>query len=77
MKFFNTPFVKAAGERALKTFAQTLIASLTISSAPLDVLHANWVADLSLALGATALSVLTSLASLTSLGPDQGAHSAA
>ena len=58
-------FFEAAGERAVKTFAQTLIAVLTLSSAPLDVMHTAWQGDLSLALGATLLSLLTSLAGVT------------
>lgn len=58
-------FFEAAAERAVKTFAQTLIAVLTLSSAPIDVMHTAWQGDLSLALGATLLSLLTSLAGLT------------
>jgi hypothetical protein len=58
-------FFEAAGERAVKTFAQTLIAVLTLSSAPLDVMHTAWQGDLSVAVGATLLSLLTSLAGLT------------
>jgi hypothetical protein len=61
----NLSFFEAAAERAVKTFAQTLIAVLTLSSAPLDVMHTAWQGDLSLALGATLLSLLTSLAGLT------------
>lgn len=51
-------------ERAVKTFAQSLIAALTMSSAPLDVIHADWIAALSLAVGAAILSLLTSLSSI-------------
>lgn len=61
----NLTFFEAAGERAVKTFAQTLIAVLTLSSAPLDVMHTAWQGDVSLAVGATLLSLLTSLAGLT------------
>jgi hypothetical protein len=61
----NLTFFEAAGERAVKTFAQTLIAVLTLSSAPIDVMHTAWQGDLSLAVGATLLSLLTSLAGLT------------
>lgn len=58
------PFWVAVGERAVKTFAQALLATLAVSSAPLDVLHVNWAGALSIGLGATLLSVLTSLSGL-------------
>lgn len=61
---FAPAFWKAAGERAVKTFAQTLFAALTLSSVSIDVLHVNWVGALSIALGATVGSLLTSLAGL-------------
>jgi hypothetical protein len=64
-------FWLAAAERAVKTFAQALLALLTASSAPLDLLHTNWVGCLSVAAGAAVLSVLTSL---TSLGDAPGKH---
>jgi len=74
--WLKSPFLLALGERAVKTFAQTLLASLTLSAAPVDLLHANWAADLSLAAGAALLSVLTSLTSLTPLSPEKGDHAA-
>jgi hypothetical protein len=61
---FSRTFLSSMAERALKTFSQSLIAALTLSSTSIDVLHVNWVGDLSLALGATLFSVLTSLAGL-------------
>lgn len=64
-------FWKAAGERAVKTFAQTLIAVLTASSLPLDILNVDWQGALGVAAGATFLSVMTSLASL---GDAPGKH---
>ena len=52
---------KAAGIRAVKTFAQALIASVGTSVALLDV---NWSYALSVAAVAAILSLLTSLAGL-------------
>jgi hypothetical protein len=62
-------FWKAAAERAVKTFAQALLATLTLSSGPLDVLAINWVGVVSVAVGATVLSLLTSLAGTVSPAP--------
>lgn len=62
---FSKSFLDGVAERAVKTFAQTLLAVLTLSSQPVDVFHANWVSALSVALGAGLLSVLTSVVSLT------------
>jgi hypothetical protein len=67
----TSAFWKAAAERAAKTFAQSLLATLTLASTPVDVLHTDWLGVLSVAVGATVLSVLTSL---TSLGDAPGKH---
>ena len=56
MKWF-----KAAGIRALKTFAQTAISMVTVGQAFIDV---NWLNVLSVAGVACILSILTSLAGL-------------
>jgi hypothetical protein len=53
-------FWKNLAERALKTFAQALLAAL--GTGALDVIHVNWIGALSVAVGATVLSVLTSVA---------------
>lgn len=50
-----------AAERAVKTFAQTVLAVFGVGA--LDVLHADWGNALSLAAGATVLSLLTSVGS--------------
>lgn len=55
-------FITDAAERAIKTFAQTLLAYFGADA--LDVLQANWPNALSVALGAVVLSALTSLLSL-------------
>jgi len=54
-------WIKAAGIRALKTVAQTMVASLTVGMAMSDV---DWANLLSISLLAGILSVLTSVAGL-------------
>jgi hypothetical protein len=58
----SSQFLKDAAERAIKTFAQTLLAYF--GAGVFDVLHANWGNALSIAAGATVLSVLSSLVSV-------------
>lgn len=58
---FTVPFWKAAAERAIKTFAQTLVVLLGASA--VDILAVDWPQALSLAAGAAVVSVLTSIAS--------------
>lgn len=53
-------FWKDLGERAIKTFAQTLLAVLAVG---VPVWEMEWVSALGIAAGATVLSVLTSIAS--------------
>ena len=54
-------WIKAAGIRALKTFAQTAVSLLTVGQAFIDV---NWVNVLSISLVASIISILTSLSGL-------------
>ncbi len=54
-------WLKAAGIRAVKTFAQTAVSLLTVGQAFIDV---NWVNVLSISLVASIISILTSLAGL-------------
>lgn len=60
-------FWLATAERAVKTFAQALLAALTITQTAgtigVDVLNVDWATAVSLAIGATILSVLTSIGS--------------
>lgn len=58
---FNVKFIRAAAERALKTFAQALAAALLVDGGSL--LDADWSTALSLAGMAAILSVLTSFGS--------------
>jgi len=69
MSVFGGYFWKCTAERAIKAFAQSLVALLSASS--LGLLDVNWVATLSTAAMATLLSVLTSVAG-TRIGPDNG-----
>lgn len=54
-------WIKAAGIRALKTFAQAAVSMLTIGQAVTDV---NWLSVLSVSAVAAVISLLTSLAGL-------------
>lgn len=60
----NKKWFKAAGIRALKTFAQTMIACIGTSLVLTDV---NWVSVLSASALAALLSILTSIAGLPEL----------
>jgi hypothetical protein len=57
-------FWVGTAERALKTFFQSFLAAMAVTSPTLDILHTNWAGVLSLAFGATLLSVATSMASI-------------
>jgi hypothetical protein len=62
-------FWAAVGERAAKTFCQTL--AVTLGAGAFDVLTVPWQAALSMSAGATLVSVLMSISSagLTGGGP--------
>ncbi len=57
---FSTAFARALLERAVRTFAQSLVAVGLVGAT--DVLNANWTEALSVAALATILSALTSIA---------------
>lgn len=61
MRIFTKEWFKAAGIRALRTFAQAAIAACGTSALLSDV---NWLSVLSIAALAALLSILTSLAGL-------------
>ncbi|MGN6299700.1 MAG: holin [Angustibacter sp.] len=61
MSYFSRAFLAAAGERALKTFAQTLAALLAAGGA--GVLDVDWLGGLSVAASAAVVSLLSSVAS--------------
>lgn len=54
-------WLKAAGIRAIKTFAQTALSMLTIGQAVIDI---NWLNVLSVSAVAALISILTSVAGL-------------
>lgn len=68
MKNFKE-WIKAAGIRAVKTIAQTAVATIGTSAVLGDV---NWIAVLSASALAGILSLLTSVAGLPELKNEQG-----
>lgn len=68
---FTKEFWKDAAERAIKTFAQSLIAVLSVAVAA-PIWELNWVEALGVSLTATALSLLTSIAGTGTGNPETG-----
>ena len=68
---FTKEFWKDAAERAIKTFAQTLVALLSVAVAA-PIWDLNWVEALGVAGTATALSLLTSIAGSGTGNPETG-----
>lgn len=62
---FSKEWMKAAGIRAVKTFAQTAVSMLTVGQAMLDI---NWMHVLSVSAVASIISILTSVAGLPEVG---------
>ncbi|SDR76114.1 holin [Corynebacterium timonense] len=65
---FATTFWKGAAERAVKTFAQSLVAAIGVGTA-VPVWELGWEEMLGIAATATVLSVLTSIASAGAAEP--------
>ena len=63
-KEYLKKWIKAAGIRALKTFAQAAVASISVGAAMSDI---DWVPVLSVAAVAAVCSILTSIAGLPEL----------
>lgn len=68
---FTKTFWKDATERAIKTFAQTLVALLSVAVAA-PIWDLNWTEALGVSLTATALSLLTSIAGTGTGNPETG-----
>ena len=64
MKYNFKDWAKAAGIRAVKTFAQTALSMLTVGQAFIEV---NWINVLSVSGVAAVISLLTSVAGLPEL----------
>ena len=60
----NTVWFKAAGVRALKTFAQAMLAWLALGTATTGVLDVDWKGGLGIAALAAVVSILTSMVGL-------------
>ena len=60
-KLCSKSWWKAAGTRAIKTFAQTFVGSVTVGMAISDI---NWLTVASIAAVASVLSLMTSIAGL-------------
>lgn len=67
-KFFNRNWAKATAVRAIKTVAQTAVATIGVSAVMTDV---NWIAVGSASLLAGVLSVLTSIAGLPEVSEEE------
>ena len=67
MKTMTKNWIKAAGTRALKTVAQTAIATIGVSALMTEV---NWIAVASASALAGILSILTSIAGLPEVKED-------
>lgn len=64
---FELKFWRAAGERAGRTFAQTLVAAL--GAGAMNIVDMPWVQGLEVSAGAGVLSLLTSVA-FSGVGPE-------
>ncbi len=62
---FTKAFWTGVFERGVKTFAQSAVAYLGANA--VGLLHADWLGALDVAAGATVLSVLTSLVTITTV----------
>lgn len=60
-KLWSKDWWKAAGTRAIKTFAQTFVGSVAVGMAISDI---NWLTVASVAAAASVLSLMTSIAGL-------------
>lgn len=66
---YDIRFWQAAGERAVKTFAQALLA--LIGTSAVGIMDLDWLQMFSVALTATVVSILTSIVS-ANFGPNPG-----
>ena len=62
------PWAFDTGIRAVKTFAQSLVALFGANA--VDVMHTNWKVDLSVAAGAALVSILQNVQTIPAPAPD-------
>ena len=67
-KLLSKEWWKAAGTRAIKTFAQTFVGSITVGMAISDI---NWLTVSSVSGVAAVLSLLTSIAGLPEISEEK------
>ena len=67
-KLWSKSWWKAAGTRAIKTFAQTFVGSITVGLAISDI---NWVTVASVAAVAAVFSLMTSVAGLPEIKEEE------
>lgn len=63
MTIFTTTFWADASERALKTIAQTILSIWVVGDQVFNLMQADWTQTVGVALGAGAISILTSIVS--------------
>jgi len=68
MSIYTLEFWKSAGERAVKTLAQSIVASVTVLGVPVGFQDINWIAVASIAGVAAVISILTSIISAGATG---------
>lgn len=75
MTIFTTTFWADASERALKTVAQSILSLWIVADQVFNLLQVNWTQTIGIAVGAGAISILTSIISATVTSSDSASLS--